>query len=394
MDIVNLSNIPINQRELFDHIEKKFNLSQLKHLGTFKRGKGISNEDLKENGYPCITYGQLYTSFNGIIRKAVTHIDEVTMKNSSKSQKGDILFPGSGETLEEIGKASVNLLDETLYAGGDIIIFTPSKKINPLYLSYFLNSYLFLAQSRRLGQGHSVVHIYSKDLENIIVPVPRVEEQKKIANILSTWDRALELKIDLLSMKEKSVTEFLSIIFNYKYTEGNHSIANLISKEHKTNRKSSEGKEHGAYPFFTNSTEDYHKYLDEHDFDGEYIIINTGGKAYFDYYNGTFSAMSDCYIISTKSAINTKYFFYLLKRMEKYINYVGFNGSGLKHLDKKWFKKQKVNLPDINIQMKIVDYLDSLNREISLLKSEIIMLRQQKKGLMQQLLTGKIRVQS
>ena len=57
MNIVNMSSIPINQRELFDQIQKEFNLSQLKHLGTFKHGKGISNGDLKENGYPCITYG-------------------------------------------------------------------------------------------------------------------------------------------------------------------------------------------------------------------------------------------------------------------------------------------------------------------------------------------------
>jgi type I restriction enzyme S subunit len=155
----------------------------------------------------------LYTKYHGRIDKIDTFIDYETSKISESINYGDILFPGSGETIEEIGKASVNLIRDTVFTGGDIVIFTPSENIDSLFLSYILNSSIYRIQSRRLGQGHSVVHIYGKDLEDVIIPVPSIKVQKKIALILSTWDDKLELLKNLLKISTREKKALTSKVY-------------------------------------------------------------------------------------------------------------------------------------------------------------------------------------
>ena len=83
---------------------------------------------------------------------------------SEEIYKNDILFTGSGETADEIGKASAYIFEVKAYAGGDIIIMRPSNG-DSVFISYFLNSDSGRKQRRMLGQGHSVVHIYPNSLK-------------------------------------------------------------------------------------------------------------------------------------------------------------------------------------------------------------------------------------
>lgn len=76
------------------------------------------------------------------------------------------------------------------------------------------------------------------------------------------------------------------------------------------------------------------------------------------------------------------------------INKLGFTGSGLKHLDKKWFDNFKIPLPPLQEQQKIAEILTLQDKEIQLNKNKLKLLKEQKKGLMQNLLTGKIRVKT
>ena len=76
-------------------------------------------------------------------------------------------------------------------------------------------------------------------------------------------------------------------------------------------------------------------------FDGEYLILNTGGTAFTNYVNGKFSAMSDCLVVKPNSEYSIT-IYYWLKAVEKWINEVGFQGTGLKHLDINWLLRQKV----------------------------------------------------
>jgi len=175
---------------------------QLGSLGAFLKGKGINNSQKKEVGLPCITYGEIYTKHDIIIRRFFSFIGKTTAQKSQLIQRNDILFTGSGETLDEIGKCVAYIKDIEAYAGGDIIIFRP-KDVNSLYLSYSLNSNLLIRQKRKLGQGHSVVHIYPSGLKLLQVPLPFLAEQSRIATTLSTCDR----EIELLKKKQKKLKE-------------------------------------------------------------------------------------------------------------------------------------------------------------------------------------------
>jgi len=171
-------------------------------LGSFLKGKGISNSEKEESGLPCVTYGEIYTKHEIVIKKFSSFIDKDTAQKSQQIQRNDILFAGSGETLDEIGKCVAFTKDIEAYAGGDIVILR-TKDVNALYLSYSLNSDLLIRQKRKLGQGHSVVHIYSSGLKTLQVPLPSLEEQTRIAAVLSACDR----EIELLKKKQEKLKE-------------------------------------------------------------------------------------------------------------------------------------------------------------------------------------------
>jgi len=111
-------------------------------------------------------------------------------KHSQRLRKGDLLFAGSGETAEEIGKCVAFLNDEDAYAGGDIVIFAPSGQ-DSMYLGYLMNHSSISFQKARMGQGDAVVHISAKNLAQLELRLPRPKEQTAIATVLSDMDAEL-----------------------------------------------------------------------------------------------------------------------------------------------------------------------------------------------------------
>lgn len=74
-----------------------------------------------------------------------------------------------------------------------------------MVLSYILNSPIAIAQKRRYGQGHSVVHIYQKDLARFEFELPSLPKQKAIAEVLTTADdeiATLRKKLDALRLQK------------------------------------------------------------------------------------------------------------------------------------------------------------------------------------------------
>ncbi len=172
---------------------KKVALSQ---IGIFLRGKGITKTDLTDSGVPCLRYAEIYTSFNDVVTKLNSVVSKEAALRATPIHYGDIIFATSGETAEEIGKAIAYLGNDPAVAGGDTVILRGHGQ-DPCYLAYVLNSQEAVRQKARLGKGNSVVHIHAKDLGEIRIPLPPLPEQRKIAEILRTWDEAIE-KLDML----------------------------------------------------------------------------------------------------------------------------------------------------------------------------------------------------
>lgn len=169
-----------------------WSLERLGDLGSFYRGRGGTKEDARAHGLPCVRYGELYTQHDCVIRSFRSFISPESTGKYFRLQEGDIVFAGSGETLEEIGKAAAFCMADEAYAGADTIIFRPDPGLNAEFAGYAVNSVAANRYKARHGQGSSVMHISSQHLAELRIPVPPPTRQQRIAEILRTVDEAIE----------------------------------------------------------------------------------------------------------------------------------------------------------------------------------------------------------
>ena len=153
----------------------------------FKRGQPFAkSEIIKDGKKDCIHYGELFTVYSEIIRKVYSKTDSDVIR---ASKIGDILMPSSDVTATGLATSSV-INDEGVLIGGDINIIRPIKNLNSNYLSYLIN--YEKKKVIRLISGTNIKHIYNRDLKTLQYAVPPLREQQKIAEILSTVDEAIE----------------------------------------------------------------------------------------------------------------------------------------------------------------------------------------------------------
>ncbi len=191
----------------------EWEVKRLGDVGTFSKGKGIKKDDVASDGLPCIRYGEIYTRHNDYIKVFYSFISRQVANQSQCLRKGDLLFAGSGETAEEIGKCVAFLGDEEAYAGGDIVLFTPSDQ-DSMYLGYLMNNPSLTYQKARMGQGDAVVHISATNLAQLELRLPCPREQTAIAAVLSDMDvelAALEARRDKTrALKQGMMQELLT----------------------------------------------------------------------------------------------------------------------------------------------------------------------------------------
>jgi type I restriction enzyme, S subunit len=167
-------------------------------IGTFSKGAGISRNEVVSEGLPCVRYGEIYTHHDDVIRTFYSFISDDTASRSARLKRGDLLFAGSGETREEIGKCVGFDLDVEAYAGGDTVILSQNNH-EVRFLGYLLNTPEINVQKAQMGQGDAVVHIAARSLAQVAVQLPPLPEQRAIAEVLSDMDdeiAALEKRRD------------------------------------------------------------------------------------------------------------------------------------------------------------------------------------------------------
>ena len=168
---------------------------EVRHLGRFGRlfkGGGGTKEDERASGVPCVRYGDLYTQHQFFItatRACVT--PELANTVYTPIRYGDVLFAGSGETLDEIGKSAVNLIPGPACCGGDVIILRPRIDADARFLGYAMDCAATARQKACIGRGFTVVHIYSSDLKYVTVAIPSRPEQAAIVRFLNHADRCI-----------------------------------------------------------------------------------------------------------------------------------------------------------------------------------------------------------
>ncbi|MCC7317350.1 MAG: restriction endonuclease subunit S [Bacteroidales bacterium] len=397
-------------------IPKGWSVANLGELGTFSKGKGILKEQVISEGLPCVRYGEIYTTHDFIIKKFKSFISDDVANESKEIQNGDILFAGSGETVEEIGKAVAYVGTDKAYAGGDVIILSTKKNINPECLSYALETDFVKRQKRVLGQGNSVVHIYSSDLSKVKIPLPPLPEQKAIAQVLSTADAAIHTTEKLIAQKELRKKWLMQqLLTGKKRLKGFENtkwkiqpLENFIKPVVREVPKPDVPylgiglRSHGKGTFLKHDEQPEKNSMDKFyvvrpndlivniTFAWEQAIAivrpeDDGALASHRFPTYTF--------IEGKGHPDFFRFYILQPRMKFMLEMISPGGAGRNRvMSKSDFIKLEFLLPDYKEQTAIAQVLQSADKEISLLKAKAEKLREQKKGLMQVLLTGKVRL--
>ena len=182
--------------------------TQIGQVSTLHKGKGISKADVVASGVlPCIRYGELYTVYEENIHTVYSRTN-VNPDGLFLSQKNDVIIPASGETAIDIAKASC-VLQDGVALGGDLNVIRSS--LHGTFLSYYLNGPL-KSSIAEVAQGDAIVHLYPSQIAAINISLPHLEEQRKIAECLTSLDERITAetqKLDTLKIHRMGLMQQL-----------------------------------------------------------------------------------------------------------------------------------------------------------------------------------------
>ena len=182
-------------------------------IADLSKGIGISKDQLSADGEPCILYGELYTKYKSETIKEVISKTNIDNTKLVKSKANDVIIPCSGETAEEIATARCVLKDDVLL-GGDLNIIR-LHGYDGSFMSYQLNGKRKY-DIAKVAQGVSVVHLYGEHLKNIKTINPGLNEQKKIANLLSLLDERISTQNKIIEDLKKLKSAISKYLFERK----------------------------------------------------------------------------------------------------------------------------------------------------------------------------------
>ena len=171
------------------------------------KGTGISKDQLSDDGDPCILYGELYTKYKSETIREVISKTNINNTKLVRSKANDVIIPCSGETAEDIATARC-VLNGNILLGGDLNIIR-LHGYDGAFMSYQLNGRRKY-DIAKVAQGVSVVHLYGEHLKGVKTINPCLEEQKKIAKLLSLLDERIATQnkiIDKLQSLIKGIVD-------------------------------------------------------------------------------------------------------------------------------------------------------------------------------------------
>lgn len=392
----------------------------LSQIGTFQKGSGISRAESNSGVLPAVRYGELYTVHNNYVRTYTSHISREVANKALRVHYGDVLFACSGETKEDIAKCAAIIDNSEVYAGGDIIVLSPTTEVDPIFLGFILNTPNVIQQRAQKAQGDAIVHISADSIKSIEITVPEYAEQVKIAEALSDID-TLIVNLEKLIAKKKAIkqgamqelltgkrrlpgfdSEWKTVqigTFTSVFSGGTPSTANPLywggnipwMSSGELNMKivrevrgriTATGMENSStrmIPAFC-------------------VLIGlagqgkTRGTAAFN----TFplcTNQSIAAIFPNESQFDSKFLYFYMDTQYTELRELSAGGGGRGGLTKKLIEDFYVTIPsDIKEQVSIAEILTDIDDEIENLKKELYKTTAIKQGMMSELLTGHIRL--
>jgi len=389
----------------------------------YKIGSGITpkggRSTYKQKGVPFIRsqnvlYGTL--SLND-----VAFIDEKQHKSMSNSvaKPNDILINITGASIGRACILPLNIIEANV--NQHVCIIRIGSALKPSFLLNFLLSSKGQDQIDKFQAGGNREGLNFEQLRSFYIPIAPLSEQQKIAEALATWDEgveALEKLIDKKQILKKALTQKLLTgklrCKHYRDSNWKHKHFNQIFE--RITRKNTENNKNiltiSAQKGLVSQEEFYNKRIASVD-TSKYMLLENGEFAYnksyskgypmgaikrLDFYKkGVVSSLYLCFKLNNQNCCSDFFAHYfeagLLNNEIQMIAQEGARNHGLLNITPDDFFNTLLFIPILKEeQQKIAAILNSCDEEIKLLNYKLGKLKEQKKGLMQKLLTGQIRV--
>ncbi len=346
----------------FPEFEGEWEEERLSDIADTSKGIGISKDQLSADGEPCILYGELYTKYKSETIKEVISKTNIDNTKLVKSKANDVIIPCSGETAEEIATARCVLKDDVLL-GGDLNIIR-LHGYDGSFMSYQLNGKRKY-DIAKVAQGVSVVHLYGEHLKNIKTINPSLNEQKKIANLLSLLDERISTQNKIIEDLKKLKCAIAERLFNA--TDGDSVPLTEVCTILKGKQINGEFlSEKGKYYVMNGGTEPS-GYYDKSNAPADTISISEGGNScgYIQYNREAFWSGGHCYTLNNITPNVCKlYLYHNLKSQESSIMKLRI-GTGLPNIQKKDLEKFCILLPSKAKQESISTFLTAIESKIA-----------------------------
>lgn len=336
---------------------------------------------------------------------------------------GDIVFARTGAT---VGKTYLyNREDGDLVFAGFLIRFSPNaQKIVPYYLKAYTNTSTYWKWVKITSQRSGQPGINATEYCSLQIPVPPLAEQRKIAEVLGVWDEAIEKQARLIEKLVLRKRALMQRLLSAKLRLPGFSepwqkvkLGDIGDTYNGLSGKNKDDFEYGNAQFIPYINVFSNERIDTNNLGCVQIKPNEQqntvkyGDIFFtvssetpdevgmasvllEHLDNTYlNSFCFGYRLNNFSTLNPFFAAYLF-RTEHFRNYMSVlaQGSTRFNISKKEVMKLKIDLPSIEEQTAIAEVLTAADREIELAKEKLERLRRQKRGLMQQLLTGKKRV--
>ena len=384
----------------FPEFEGEWQEKRLSDIADLSKGIGISKDQLSADGEPCILYGELYTKYKSETIKEVISKTNIDNTKLVKSKANDVIIPCSGETAEEIATARCVLKDDILL-GGDLNIIR-LHGYDGSFMSYQLNGKRKY-DIAKVAQGVSVVHLYGEHLKNIKTINPSLNEQKKIANLLSLLDERISTQNKIIEDLKKLKSAIIE--WHYGQVEKQNVCIGDLGEPFNVGNLAKEDLTETGMPcviygeLFTTYGETISQ-IESHTNKVEGMILSKKGDLLFPS-STTVDAMSliapsvinvdgvilggDMFGIHITPNSNAQYLSYYFNHIAKRQLAKFAKGSTIIHLHYADIEKAKLLLPSLEEQNRMANCLISLDTKINIESIFISLLNSQKAYLLRQM---------
>ncbi|MBQ9205375.1 MAG: restriction endonuclease subunit S [Treponema sp.] len=182
---------PISDEELPFETPDNWVWCRLSELGNFVRGNGIKRSETVPKVFPCVRYGEMYTTYKTKFSETNSFTTKDIFDKCQKAKNNDIFMALTGENKWDIALAAVYQGNDNIAIGGDLCKFTPIE-VNSLFLVYVINSPYGIESKRKVATGDIIVHISADKLGNLLIPLPPLDEQHRIVQQIEKMLSVLE----------------------------------------------------------------------------------------------------------------------------------------------------------------------------------------------------------